>query len=423
MRIIEKLLNLPLPVLNHWGYWIILLVTVLEASPVFGLFIPGQSFIILGGFLAKMGILRIGDVIFVSACGAILGDFIGYELGRRYGPSLIKRYGKYVLFKKEHYEKTQDLMHKHAGKTLVIGRLHPITRSFAPFVAGSMNISFSRFIVFNVISGLCWALSFVSIGYLFGTSYEIASKYIGKFIFLAMTLSIIMAYAYYFINKRKHLFARYHLYTLALNIFSLYLFSKMIEDVVGNELITKIDSLVSTKIIALWHPLLNKIMIFISEIGSVSFLMVLSVILFIVLAYKKKWYHSLLLSSALTVALLTEFLIKSVLFRARPVNALITPTGYSFPSAHTVTATIFFALFLYSFKDGIKKRYIKHIFALANIVVFLLLSFSFIYLNVHWLSDVIAGFALGLFWLTFLILIFKYASSLLKKNKPLPQLS
>ena len=266
MSIISRILNIPFPVLNHWGYWIILLFAILESSPIFGLLIPGQTIVIMGGFFAKLGVLDIGDVIWVAALGAILGDLIGYLLGKKYGYSFITEYGKYFFFKKEHYEKTKKLMNHHTGKTLIIGRFNSLTRAFAPFVAGTTDVPFLRFIIYNIIGGISWAVSFVLVGYIFGKSYEIVSAYIGKFIFIAIVLSILIIYAYRFINKRKHIFSRYHLYALIINIFSLYLFSKMIEDIIDGELITKLDIWLNLKIVLLWNPLLNKIMIFITNI-------------------------------------------------------------------------------------------------------------------------------------------------------------
>ena len=88
MSLIDKIVSLPLPLLNHWGYWMILGFSIIEATPLFGLLIPGQLIVILGGFFAKIGVLDVGDVILVSAVGAILGDFLGYILGKKYGYSL-----------------------------------------------------------------------------------------------------------------------------------------------------------------------------------------------------------------------------------------------------------------------------------------------------------------------------------------------
>ncbi|MBI5065907.1 bifunctional DedA family/phosphatase PAP2 family protein [Candidatus Woesearchaeota archaeon] len=416
MLFIDKLLSLPLPVLNHWGYWIILLASLLEATPIFGLLAPGQLMVILGGFLAKQGILDIGDVIFVAIVGAILGDLMGYVLGKKYGYSFITRFGRYFFFKKEHFDKTKKLMNQHTGKTLVIGRFNSLTRAFGPFIAGSTKIPFMKFLTYNIVGGVCWAVSFVLLGYIFGKSYEVASKYLGKFILIAIILSLIIIYLYRFVNKRKHIFSKYHLYALILNISSLYLFSKMIEDIVEKEFVTKLDVWINTKITLLWNPWLNKMMIFITNIVSPTNLFILSILLSVVLIYKKKWYYFLLFLFSMIGGLLFEVIIKLIAHRARPSNALIKLADYSFPSGHATMAIIFFSLLLYSFKDDIKNKILKNSFIVGNIALFLLVGFSRIYLNVHWFSDVIAGFSLGLFWITLLILVFKAIAALSKKT-------
>ncbi len=397
MSFIETLLLLPSPLLHHWGYWVILIAAMLESTPVFGLLIPGQVIVILGGFFAKTGILDLGDVLWVSALGAIVGDGIGYFLGRKYGHSFITRYGRYFFFRDKQYHATQKLMRQHSGKTLVLGRFASLTRAFAPFVAGSTRVPFLTFLVYNIIGGVSWAVSFVLLGYVFGASYEVTSKYIGRFVVIAIILSILFMYAYRFINKRKRIFEKYHIYALMLNVFSLYIFSKMLEDVLDHEFITKIDWWLSQNVVMLWNPWLNKIMLVITQIVSPLNLFILSLILFIFLLFKKKWYNSLLLICSLIGGLLLEVLVKLIIHRARPENAYITVGGYSFPSGHATMSVIFFSLLLYSFKDDIKRGIARNTFILTNIILFVLIGFSRVYLNVHWLSDVIAGFAIGLF--------------------------
>jgi len=190
----------------------------------------------------------------------------------------------------------------------------------------------------------------------------------------------------------------------------------MIEDVIDGDLVTKLDVWVNAKMVLFWNPLLNKIMIFITNIASPINLLILSLILFGVLIYKKKWYYSFLLLFSMIGGLLLKVLIKLIVHRARPENALIEVSGYSFPSGHATMAIIFFSLLLYSFKDDIKNKSLRYIFIMSNILLFLIVGLSRIYLNVHWLSDVLAGFGLGLFWFTLLILVFRTIISLSKKT-------
>ena len=206
MSFIDYVLNLPISALGLWGYLIIFITAMLEATPLFGLIIPGQSIVVVGGFLAKQSILDVGDIIFLAALGAILGDLIGYSLGKKYGYSFITKYGKYFLFKKEYFEKTKKIMNNHTGKSLIIGRFNSLTRAFAPFVAGSTNVPFSKFLLYNIIGGISWAALFVLIGYVFGKSYEVASKYFGRLILFTILISILIIYTYKFLKKREYIF-------------------------------------------------------------------------------------------------------------------------------------------------------------------------------------------------------------------------
>ncbi len=207
MSIVDKILNIPFPILNHWGYWLVLFFAMFEAVPLVGLFVPGMSVVIVGGFLAKLGVLDIGDVIFFASIGAILGDLTGYLIGKTYGYSFISKYGKYFFFKKEYFEKTKKLMNHHTGKTLIVGRFNSLTRAFAPFVAGSTDVPFLKFFVYNVVGGILWATTFVLVGYIFGKSYEIVTRYAGKFVFIAVVLGLLIIYLYKLV-KRKNIFFR-----------------------------------------------------------------------------------------------------------------------------------------------------------------------------------------------------------------------
>ena len=219
-----------------------------------------------------------------------------------------------------------------------------------------------------------------------------------------------------FISKKKNILLKKYLYVLAINISSLYLFFKITENVVENGLVTKLDMLINGKIVLLWDSLQNKIMIFITNIGSQNNLLILLLILFGVLVYKKKWHYSLLLLFSMIGGVILTVLTKIIIHRARPENALIEVSGYSSPSGHATMAILFFSLLIYLFKDTLKSKTARYSFIIGNIMLFLGIGFSRIYLNVHWLSDVIGGFLLGLFWLTLLLLIFKIITSFSKKT-------
>lgn len=404
--IIPTLLQI-IPQLGHWGSWVIFFAALFEAVPLVGMFVPGHTIIIAAGFFARLGLLNIYLVMVVGSLGAIIGDLVGYEIGRLYGHKFVTKYGKYFFFKEEYLVKTKQLVKEHTGKTLILGRFNLITRAFAPFAAGMSEIKFNRFLLFNIIGGISWAVSSVLIGYIFGASYEVVSKYFGRIFLGGIILGILIAYGYHFINKRKHIFKKYYIYAISFNVVCVYLFSKITEDVVGGETITKMDFWVSQKIVLIQSALLNKIMLTLTFLANPLVLVVLVLLLLAFLAVKKKWYYVLLFFFSLVGGAAFVFLIKSWIHRSRPPVDLLQVTGFSFPSGHAVLSTIFFSLLIYTFKDYIKNKILRYIFIASNIVMFILISFSRVYLGVHWLSDVLAGICLGIFWLTFLILLFR----------------
>lgn len=408
MTFIDTISNFSFLGFTHWSYVIIFLGALLEAVPLFGLLAPGMALVVAGGFMVKLGLLDWGDLLVIASLGAILGDVTGYFLGRKYGESFLKKYGKYFFFHQEQYDKTKRLINNHTGKSIIIGRFNSLTRAFAPFIAGSTNVPWGKFMMYNIIGGVAWSVSFVTVGYVFGQSYEAVSGYIGKFVTIAVIVGIGIVYLYRFVNKRRHIFSRYHLYTLILNLFSLYLFSKMVEDVIDQELVTHLDVWVNQHIVSLWGPVSNEVMLFITNLASPLHLTLFAVLLFGFLLAKKSWYYATLLFFGMSGGAVLMELIKLLMHRERPLNSLITETGFSFPSGHATMAIIFFVTVLLAFKDRFKHNSARLLFICTTVLAFLFVGFSRIYLNVHWFSDVIAGFALGLFWLTLLVLIFKF---------------
>ncbi len=407
MSLLNKILILSPATISFWGYWIVLLSSFAEATPFLGLFIPGQTLVIMGGFFSRLGILNFMFVLFLSATGAIVGDLIGYEMGKKYGYPFIKKYEKKLKIDKKYYKKTKSLINLHPGKTLIFGRFNSLTRSFSPFIAGSTKLPFLKFMSYNLIGGISWAIVFVSLGYFLGMSYKIAARYIGGFVALAIILILALWYIYKLINKKRKILSKENFYLILVNIFSIYLFSKMIEDILDKELMFRIDLWVNSKIVLFQTHFLDKLMIFLASLFSPISLIGISVLIFIWLLYKKKNKVAWLFSLAIVGGAVLEIIIKEFMQRARPENALVHLNSYSFPSGHATIAIIFFSSLIYLFGKEIKNEFFKYSFLTTNIFLIILIGFNRIYLNVHWFSDVIGGYSLGLFWLTFLLLISK----------------
>lgn len=201
---------------------------------------------------------------------------------------------------------------------------------------------------------------------------------------------------------------------ILINIFAIYLFSKMAEDVINLELITKIDIWIYEHIPNIYTPFLNNIMILTSSVNNTYQLITLVIIILIILNYYKLYIQMIFLSISIIGNSIIFLLIKEIIQRERPISQLIEISGYSFPSGHaTLSTTLAFSLYLI-----LKDKVIYNKLLLIICIIFpLLISFSRVYLCVHYLSDIIAGIALGLIWVSTIYLILLYKKGIKNETK------
>jgi membrane-associated phospholipid phosphatase len=180
----------------------------------------------------------------------------------------------------------------------------------------------------------------------------------------------------------------------------------LIEDGVVN-----VDVWIANHVTYLWNPPLNNIMLFITNLGGLTSLLVLSAILLGFLIHKKRWRRVEIVAVSLLGGLISDVLVKLLTHRLRPENALVVMPDYSFPSGHATMSIIVFTLIAYSLKGDIKNRLRRNLFIAGNMALALLIGFSRIYLRAHWASDVIAGFALGFLWIAVVIVLVNRAET------------
>lgn len=160
--------------------------------------------------------------------------------------------------------------------------------------------------------------------------------------------------------------------------------------------IRSIDSLASQSIQNIWsNNFLNSLMIVFSDYIIYYGLILLSILIFGYFIYKHKRAKAIIFAVSMSLGFIIVEAIKLFFHRIRPFNSLVYEAGFSFPSSHSTMAAIFFLLLIYLFKDSIKNKFSRIGFIVGSVLLILLTGFSRIFLNVHWLSDVIAGFVLG----------------------------
>lgn len=185
----EKLRDLQ-DLIRWGGYTVLALIVFAETGLLIGFFLPGDSLLVTAGLFAGKGDLNIWVLFFLLSTMAILGDAVGYWFGRTTGPKIFVR-EKSWLFAKEHLVRAQAFYEKHGGKTIIMARFIPFIRTFAPIVAGVARMSYPRFALYNVIGGIFWVGSMVSIGYVLGNAIPDIEKRIHWIVLLVIFVSIL----------------------------------------------------------------------------------------------------------------------------------------------------------------------------------------------------------------------------------------
>ena len=150
-----------------WAYVMLFAIVFAETGLLIGFFLPGDSLLFTVGVVAGAGDLNIVYINAVLIVAAIVGDAVGFMLGRRAGPMVFERPNP-RFFKREHLLKTKAFYEKHGGKTIIYARFVPIIRTFAPFVAGVADMPYARFAAFNIFGGIGWVILMTMSGFYLG---------------------------------------------------------------------------------------------------------------------------------------------------------------------------------------------------------------------------------------------------------------
>jgi len=151
--------------LNTWGYGVVFAAMVLESA---GLPLPGETVTLLGGYAAGSGHLNLAGVIAAASSGAMVGDSIGYWVGRRAGWPVLLQVGRWLRQSPEQMETLRSQFLNHAGKSVLLGRFVAVLRVLAGPMAGAVGMPYGRFLLCNCTGALLWATTMVSLAWLGG---------------------------------------------------------------------------------------------------------------------------------------------------------------------------------------------------------------------------------------------------------------
>ena len=425
-----------------WGYLVIFLVVALECQALLGLFMPGESLVLMGGFLAGQGLFDPGVLIGVIAVAAILGDSIGYEFGRRLGREWLLMHGRRFGLRQEHLERVDGFLLRHGGKAIFGSHFLHLLRALMPFVAGARRMRYRQFLLFNVAGCLVWATVFVLLGYGAGANWGVVAKWIGGaggIVGGAVLLIIAVGWLWNWLvrheaavkqrwqaaaeNPRLAVLRRQfapqlgfirerlspqgylglHLTIgVVLIIGASWLFGGIAQDMAAGDPLTVVD-----KNVAEWFhqgrtPGMTATMQLVSGLASPAWVAGVTIVAAWGLWWKRCWYRLLALLLVMPGGMVLDVLLKSAFHRQRPsfADSFLIFHGYSFPSGHTMASMLLYGV-LAVFAVIVLKSWCWRVGAvLGALVTILLVGLSRMYLGAHYLSDVLGAATAGLAWLS-----------------------
>ena len=169
------------------GLWAIVFA---ESGLLIGFFLPGDSLLFTAGFLASQGFFHIGFLIAGCFVAAVLGDNVGYALGRRVGRRIFQR-PESLLFNPRNLERAERFSEEYGAMAIVLARWLPAIRTFAPIVAGVGLMHYRRFLVANVFGAGLWAVGMPLLGYFLGSVIPGADRYLIPIVVAIIILSFL----------------------------------------------------------------------------------------------------------------------------------------------------------------------------------------------------------------------------------------
>jgi len=397
----------------HVAVWIVFLIALTESLAIIGLFVPGSVALAGIGVLVGTGVLPLMSTLIAATVGAIIGDVISFAIGAKYRHSIL--YSWPFCHFPQLFIKGEAFVAKHAGKSVFLGRFFGPVRPIIPIVAGMLKVDWKRFIFADICSGLLWAPAYIMPGILLTALAQTYAEQQAILVWLSLTLiswllsklwcSNIRYRWYLIVSQRFAIFAN----QLRLgNIFTLKELSQLLLIIVLSGLLLSLIALALLKKLtsidqAVWLffsqisiTWFDHVMIGMTLLGERWSMLIVYLVVLSYLGWRRWWALSFywFCNGALVVG--SAWILKAILQVARP-QALELRDTYSFPSAHTSLSIGLFGGLYMLLTAGYKALPPLHF---GIFVLCAYLGMTRLYLNAHWLSDIIVGSVLGLWSLS-----------------------
>ncbi len=435
-----------------WTYYLLIgVIAFFESLVGIGLIVPGSVLIVFCGFLAAHGKGDIQVIMAAGAAGAVIGDLLSYWAGARFGPRLSSL--KPLARRQDLFRRAELFFAAHGGKSVFLGRFFGPLRGVIPFVAGSALMPPAGFFGYALVSGILWGFAYPGLGFAGGTSWQKVQQLSGRISLLIAALVVLLILNSLFWGKlaprigRTFIslwhrlttrwdrflrtpsvagFARRHpvFWKFMADRFSMHrgsglyltvgfltsalfamLFISLVIWLHLQETLFRLDQWAYLAVQSLRHPVTDIVFLTLTYLGSAPVVLMLGGLTLLWLLLSNRAFSAAILVAGTAGGELLVFLLKNLVQRPRPTSFFpsLEVLSSSFPSAHAFVALVFYGLVIYMLIDTVQNWQDRFALILAGSFLTLVIGFSRIYLGVHWLTDVLGGFALAALWLTFLI--------------------
>jgi membrane protein DedA with SNARE-associated domain/membrane-associated phospholipid phosphatase len=440
---LEQLLQDFANFLGNWTYLVVGLLAFLETGAFVGLLVPGETMMLVGGAVAGLGVINLYLLLAIAWSMAFLGDTFSFFLGRKLGRSFLLNHGSRLGITPERFGRVEEHFERHGGMTVLVGRFVGVIRAIAPFIAGSSGMRYRAFAPYSILGSGLQVSSNVLVGYFFARSLGVAAEYVGLVAVIIGTAIVVgfgSWWAYRFLRVpenrvrsvewlESHRFTRplvelarrfrpqlvflrdrltpggsfgleftTLMAVLAVSSFVVVAFTSIF---LGDGGPTPGDRTAADIVDALRTGWLIDLAEVFTVLGSGDVLLPLVTLTAVVLIAGRRWSDFfVLLLSTVTIVIGIDVL-KDEVARPRPSGGLVGTDSLSFPSGHAAYS-VFYTWIAITFAYRIRPGMARSAMVVgAGITVTALVGLSRVYLGVHYLSDVTAGWAFGAFWFAF----------------------
>jgi undecaprenyl-diphosphatase len=379
--------------------------------------------------------------------GAVVGDSVGYAVGRRWGrPMLEASVGRLRLVRSQHLDRAERFLVQHGGKAVLLGRWTAALRVLIPGLAGMSRVNYRSFLLYNLVGGGLWATACVLVGYVAGEGWRtvesVAKQASLVLLVLVVIVGAVVLLARWVVEHPERVraavdrqlarptLARLHEryqsqlaflarrlrpegalgLSLTLGLVGVVLagwsFGLVLQDVLAHQQLTQVDASVQAFFGSHREAWVTGLLGATARLGAAGLLVPLTILTGLAWRLRRhRWRPLIVLVAAVGGAELLAGLVKQLVQRPRPplAEAATHAAGFAFPSAHATAATaVFGALAALVVTPSDSWTRVVVAWTTASLVV-VVVGFSQVYLGANWLSDVVGGVALGGMWLLVLL--------------------